>query len=235
MVELCVEDVSVSYGAVTGLSGISMTARSGEITVVLGANGAGKSSLVNAVCGLVPVAAGSITLGGERIDSLPAEARTRRGVALSPEGRRVFPDMTVQENLLVGGWTRPKERRVREALVFTYFPRLSERSSQAAGTLSGGEQQMLAIGRAMMSSPALLVLDEPSLGLAPVIVQEIAAIVVRLAADEGVTVLLSEQNAALGLHIAQHGYVLQLGNVVASGTSVELGADSAIRHAYLGG
>ncbi|WP_420113933.1 ABC transporter ATP-binding protein [Pseudactinotalea sp.] len=235
MVELNVENLTVSYGAVAGLTEVSMTARSGEITVVLGANGAGKSSLVNAVCGIAPVVAGSITLGGERLDVLPTESRTRRGVALSPEGRRVFPDMTVQENLLVGSWTSPRRRREREAMVFTYFPRLSERAHQAAGTLSGGEQQMLAIGRAMMSGPSMLVLDEPSLGLAPVIVEEIAEIIVRLASDEGVTVLLSEQNAALGLHIAQHGYVLQLGRVVASGTSDELEDDAVIQHAYLGG
>jgi branched-chain amino acid transport system ATP-binding protein len=235
MVDLRVDAVSVRYGAVEGLREVSLVARSGEITVVLGANGAGKSSLVNAVCGLVSIAGGSISLGDERIDAMPAEVRRRRGVALSPEGRRVFPDMTVAENLMVGGWTRPRLRRQQEEQVYHYFSQLRNRSQQQAGTLSGGEQQMLAIGRAMMSDPRLLVLDEPSLGLAPVIVEEIARIIGTLAAEEGVTVLLSEQNAVLGLHIAQRGCLLQLGSVVASGTSAELSADASIRHAYLGG
>jgi branched-chain amino acid transport system ATP-binding protein len=234
MPELKLEQVDVRYGAVEALREVSMKAAPGQITVVLGANGAGKSSLVNAVCGLVPISAGAITLDGRRIDGLPPERRTRLGIALSPEGRRVFPDMSVAENLMVGGWTSSRKRRELEGGVFDFFPHLRNRRHQAAGTLSGGEQQMLAIGRAMMADPQLLVLDEPSLGLAPVVIGEIARTIVRLSQETGLTVLLSEQNAVMGLDIAQQGCVLQLGRVVAQGESGVLAADEVVKLAYLG-
>jgi len=235
MALLRLEDVHVSYGAVVALEQVSLRAEPASVTVILGANGAGKSSLIGAVMGLVQHGSGEIWLDDVRLDDLPPAARVSQGIGLSPEGRRVFTDMTVAENLRVGGFNvSKKDRRQQLELVYGYFPVLAERQSQLAGTLSGGEQQMLAIGRALMTRPRLLLLDEPSLGLAPLIVEEIARIIGCLASEESLTVLLSEQNASLGLDIATSGYVLQSGRVRASGDAESLRQDDAVAEAYLG-
>ncbi len=234
MALLRLEDVHVSYGAVVALEQVSLRAEPASVTVILGANGAGKSSLIGAVMGLVH-GSGEVWLDDVRLDDMAPAARVSQGIGLSPEGRRVFTDMTVAENLRVGGFNvSKKDRRQQLELVYGYFPVLAERQSQLAGTLSGGEQQMLAIGRALMTRPRLLLLDEPSLGLAPLIVEEIARIIGRLASEESLTVLLSEQNASLGLDIATSGYVLQSGRVRASGDAESLRQDDAVAEAYLG-
>lgn len=234
MPQLRLDGVSVRYGAVTALSDVSMVVEPAQVTVILGANGAGKSSLISVVSGLVPCASGTISLDDVPIHGLPPERRVRMGIALSPEGRRVFEDMTVAENLSIGGFAHRKERKERAERVYEYFPTIADRRAQAAGTLSGGQQQMLAIGRALMAVPRLLLLDEPSLGLAPVVLEEIAHIIRRLVQEEGITVLLSEQNAALGLDIAQNAYILQMGRITRSGPSEELRNEGALREAYLG-
>jgi branched-chain amino acid transport system ATP-binding protein len=235
MALLRLEDVHVNYGAVVALEQVSLRAEPASVTVILGANGAGKSSLIGTVMGLVRHSSGEIWLDDVRLDDLAPAARVSHGIGLSPEGRRVFTDMTVAENLRVGGFNvGKKDRREQQELVYGYFPVLAERQSQLAGTLSGGEQQMLAIGRALMTKPRLLLLDEPSLGLAPLIVEEIARIIGRLASEESLTVLLSEQNASLGLDIATSGYVLQSGSVRTSGDAESLRTDDAVTEAYLG-
>ncbi|HNY67004.1 MAG TPA: ABC transporter ATP-binding protein [Deltaproteobacteria bacterium] len=234
---LSIEGLSISYGGIQALKEVSVHLDEGEIITVLGANGAGKSTLLQAISGLVPIEKGTVTLNGEALNRVPAYEIVRKGISLSPEGRRVFPTLTVEENLNLGAYTqRDKKAEVAEAKrrVRQLFPILKERSSQLAGTLSGGEQQMLAIGRALMSAPKVLLLDEPSLGLAPILVKQIFDITAEIN-GQGTTILLVEQNAQKALRIASRGYVLETGRIVASGPTSELKADRKIQEAYLGG
>jgi branched-chain amino acid transport system ATP-binding protein len=235
MTLLEVDDLSVRYGSLVAVSRVSLRVDEGSIVTVLGANGAGKSSLLGAVAGLVPSAAGRIVFDGRAIANLPAERVVRLGVALVPEGRRVFARLTVSDNLRLGAAARRDGAAVaadRER-VLELFPVLRDRLWQAAGTLSGGQQQMLAIGRALMSRPRLLLLDEPSLGLAPIVVEQIFALVGRLR-EEGVTVLLVEQNAHRALALADDAYVLASGRVEVSGRAADVRASSDVERAYLG-
>jgi branched-chain amino acid transport system ATP-binding protein len=231
-----VSNLHVSYGSIRALKGISFTVNSGEIVTLIGANGAGKSTTMNTVLGLVKAGAGSISFRGKPITNQHAYQIVRKGISLSPEGRRIFTNLTVRENLEIGGLvTRDKERRARLlADVYELFPRIRERLAQVSGTLSGGEQQMLAVARAMMQDPQLLLLDEPSLGLAPNLVQEIFEKIVYLN-SQGTTILLVEQNAFQALKFSHRGYVLQLGEIVNEGTGSELAADPKVKEAYLGG
>jgi branched-chain amino acid transport system ATP-binding protein len=230
---LDVVDLEVRYGAIAAIKGISFHVNDGEIVALLGANGAGKTTTQKAVSGMLRPSAGSITLDGERIDGIPPHELINRGVCHVPEGRHVFPRMTVQENLSMGAFRFRTPDADVLAEVLTMFPRLKERFIQQAGTLSGGEQQMLAIGRALMGKPRLLLLDEPSMGLAPLIVEQIFEIV-RGINSNGVSVLLVEQNARQALTLADRGYVLETGELVLSGSGRELLADDRIRAAYLG-
>ncbi|MBI3688943.1 MAG: ABC transporter ATP-binding protein [Actinobacteria bacterium] len=228
-----VDGIEVRYGAIAALKGVSFSVRRGEIVALLGANGAGKTTTQQTVSGLLRPASGQIRYGGQRIDGVPAHEIIRLGICHVPEGRRVFARMSVVENLQMGAF---RFRRVRpEALdrVFTLFPRLKERAKQSAGTLSGGEQQMLAIGRALMGEPRLLLLDEPSMGLAPLVVRQIFEII-REINQQGTTVLLVEQNAAQALRLAHRGYVLETGRIVMEDRAVTLLADDRVRAAYLG-
>ncbi|KWT85404.1 MULTISPECIES: ABC transporter ATP-binding protein [unclassified Variovorax] len=231
---LHVDALAVRYGETRALEGVSLALGAREIVALIGANGAGKSSLLNTLLGLVTQAAGAITLGGKRIETLPTRERIAAGLALSPEGRRVFPELSVEENLDLGDLGRDiAQRRERRENVNRWFPRLRERRQQLAGTLSGGEQQMLAIGRALMAQPRVLMLDEPTLGLAPLVVQEIAAFI-RHIRSTGVSVLLAEQNAEMALAVADRACVLQNGEVVMGGSASELAAHPDVRAAYLG-
>jgi branched-chain amino acid transport system ATP-binding protein len=229
-----IEEVSVSYGQRRALEGVSLSVREGEIVTLLGANGSGKSTTLRAVSGLVRPRQGRILFRGRDLRGVSADAVVAAGIGHVPEGRDVFPDFSVRENLLVGAHTVPR-RAVESRLTAAYavFPVLRERAAQRAGTLSGGEQQMLAIARALMTRPRLLLLDEPSLGLAPRLVSEIFRVIERINRD-GVTVLLVEQNARLALAVAARGYVLETGRVAVAGPSAELAADPRIRTAYLG-
>lgn len=234
---LVVEDLYISYGAIEALKGISLYLDEGEIACVLGANGAGKSTLLQAISGIVPIRKGTITLQTDVLNNIPAYEIVRKGVSQAPEGRKVFSTLTVEENLNLGAYTRKKKTdEVTESKerVFSLFPILKERRKQLAGTLSGGEQQMLAIGRALMSNPRLLLLDEPSLGLAPILVNQIFTII-REINEQGTSILLVEQNAHKALGIAQKGYVLENGLVATSGSSSELQSNEKIQEAYLGG
>lgn len=233
---LAVREIATFYGAIQALHGVTLDVAKGEIVTLVGANGAGKSTLLMTICGNPRAQSGSITLDGEDITHLPTHEIVRRGVAQVPEGRRIFSRMTVFENLQMGA-TLSSSAHFQSDLerVFAMFPRLAERREQRGGTLSGGEQQMLAIGRALMSRPRLLLLDEPSLGLAPLIVKQIFEAVKRIARDEGVTVFLVEQNAFHALRLADRGYVLVNGKVRLSGTGKELLADPEVRSAYLEG
>jgi branched-chain amino acid transport system ATP-binding protein len=223
-------DVTARYGQVVALHGLSLTVDDGEIVALLGANGAGKTTTLRAVSGTVR-RTGDVVLGGKRLGRATPEAVARHGVAHVPEGRGVFAELTVWENLRMGGYT---VRRPDFATVLGYFPWLQERRNQQAGTLSGGEQQMLALARAFLSRPRLLMLDEPSLGLAPIITREVFRVVTELNQKEGLAVLVVEQNAAVALSAAQRGYVLETGRVAVSGTAGELKSDDAVRTAYLG-
>lgn len=238
---LKIENLHVNYGGIQALRGISLEVPDGKIVTLIGANGAGKSTTLRTITGLVKASSGSISwiadensegveLLGKSIDSIIST-----GIAMSPEGRRVFPDMTVLENLKIGAYLRKDKAEIEKDLKWVYrlFPRLEERSWQLAGTLSGGEQQMLAVGRALMSRPKLMMLDEPSLGLAPLVVQDIFSII-REINRQGVTVLLIEQNANMALKIADYAYVLETGNITMSGTGAELLADERVKEAYLG-
>ncbi|MDE1900389.1 MAG: ABC transporter ATP-binding protein [Alphaproteobacteria bacterium] len=233
---LNLDNIVARYGAIEALRGVSLDARRGEIVTLIGANGAGKTTLMMTICGSPNAAGGRVIFDGEDITSLPTDQIVRRGIALVPEGRRIFPRLTVYENLQLGatpvgdtGFTQNLDR------VFTLFPRLKERMKQRGGTLSGGEQQMLAIGRALMSRPKLLLLDEPSLGLAPIIVRQIFDTLKQLNADDGLTIFLVEQNAHMALRLAHRGYVLVGGQVTMSGTGAELHGNPEIRAAYLEG
>jgi branched-chain amino acid transport system ATP-binding protein len=230
---LDVVDLQVKYGAITAIKGISFDVREGEIVALLGANGAGKTTTQKTISGMLRPSAGSITYDGTRIDGIPPHELINLGLCHVPEGRHVFPMMTVEENLVMGAFRFRSPDADLMAHVLDLFPRLKERFGQQAGTLSGGEQQMLAIGRALMGKPRLLLLDEPSMGLAPLIVEQIFEIVRGINA-EGVSVLLVEQNAHQALSLADRGYVLETGDLVLSGTGRELLADDRIRAAYLG-
>ncbi len=232
---LSVRDLHVSYGAIKAVRGISFDIKQGEIVTLIGANGAGKSTTLNTVAGLIRPDSGSIEFKGQSIVGVKSHKVVERGMALCPEGRRVFSQMSVSENLDMGGYTR-SDAENRETLqrVYERFPRLKERVGQMAGTLSGGEQQMLAMGRALMSKPDLLMLDEPSMGLAPILVQEIFDIIKELNAA-GTTILLVEQNANMALSIADRAYVLEIGTIKKTGTGTDLLQDDDVRKAYLGG
>ncbi|MCR5119647.1 MAG: ABC transporter ATP-binding protein [Lachnospiraceae bacterium] len=232
---LKVSDLQVYYGSIHAIKGISFNVMEGEIVTLIGANGAGKSTTLNTVGGLIKAKSGSILFDNEDSFSMSAEKKVKKGMALCPEGRRVFQQMTVLENLEMGAYTRPKGE-VQESLdkVCELFPRLKERYKQVAGTLSGGEQQMLAMGRALMSKPKLMMLDEPSMGLAPILVQQIFDIIVNMN-KQGTTILLVEQNAQMALSVADRAYVLETGNITTSGDAAELLESEEIKKAYLGG
>ena len=232
---LKVENLSVAYGGIQALQGISLEVPDGKIVTLIGANGAGKSTTLRTITGLVKAKSGSIQWNGEELLGKSIDKINAAGIAMSPEGRRVFADMTVLENLKIGAYLRKDKDGIAKDLQWVYerFPRLKEREWQLAGTLSGGEQQMLAVGRALMSRPKLLLLDEPSLGLAPLVVQDIFSIIKEIN-RQGVTVLLIEQNANMALKIADLAYVLETGNITMSGTGAELLADEKVKEAYLG-
>ena len=234
MALLQVDNLHVYYGNIHAIKDISFHVDEGEIVTLIGANGAGKSSTLNTIAGLIKPRSGSVTLEGTDILGIPAHKIVSRGMALCPEGRRIFQQLTVQENLEMGSYTRPNSE-VEESIekVYEHFPRLKERYKQIAGTLSGGEQQMLAMGRALMSKPKLMMLDEPSMGLAPILVEQIFDIILQLH-KSGTTMLLVEQNAQMALSIADRGYVLETGRIVTSGTGKELLQDDSVRKAYLG-
>jgi branched-chain amino acid transport system ATP-binding protein len=230
-----VDGARARYGAIEALKGVSLTVAEGEVVTLIGSNGAGKTTTLRAVCGLTPAVAGTITFAGEDITAVPADQIVTRGIALSPEGRRCFPRMTVRENLDLGAYRRRGAQVAQDMeRVFTLFPRLKERSGQKAGTMSGGEQQMLAIGRALMARPRLLLLDEPSLGIAPIGVARIYQTIGEIHRS-GVAILLVEQNAHRALDTASRGYVLETGRVVLDGAAAALRGDPRVREAYLGG
>jgi len=233
---LDVRGISVAYGPLTAVRNLSLSVADGAIVSLIGSNGAGKTTTMKAIIGLKPVSGGEIYLDGERIDGASAPQRVGRGIALSPEGRRVFPQMSVLDNLLVGAYSQRDKAHQKKTLdqIYGYFPRLVERRSQMAGSLSGGEQQMVAIGRALMARPRLLLLDEPSLGLAPIIVDEIARIIVEINRDIGMSIILVEQNAKLALNLCNEAFVLETGAVALSGKGRDLLASDYVRRAYLG-
>ncbi|MEU8069917.1 ABC transporter ATP-binding protein [Micromonospora sp. NPDC049151] len=230
-----IEDVSLLYGRIQALHGISLTVDEGEIVALIGANGAGKSTTMRAISGIRPVASGTIKFAGEDITKLRADLRVRRGLCQAPEGRGIFPGMSVLENLDMGAYTRRDKAGIAQDLarVLDLFPRLAERRKQAGGTLSGGEQQMLAVGRALMSRPKLLLLDEPSMGLAPMLIQQIFTIITEIN-QQGTTILLVEQNAQQALARAHRAYVLETGRIVKSGSGADLLHDPSVKEAYLG-
>lgn len=232
---LVIDNIVTHYGPVEALKGVSLEVRQGEIVTLIGANGAGKSTTLRTISGLVRPTAGSIKFEGRELTTMPPERIVAMGIAHVPEGRRVFPMMTVTENLELGAFTRKDAQGIKQDMdrVFALFPRLAERRSQLAGTMSGGEQQMLAIGRALIARPKLLLLDEPSMGLAPLIVEDIFRIIQNVN-EEGTTVLLVEQNANLALSVADKGYVLETGRIVLSDTAANLLENEAVREAYLG-
>ena len=232
---LNVEDINVYYGSIHAVKGVSFQVNQGEIVTLIGANGAGKSTTLNTISGLLHSKTGSITFMGEALNKYPCHKIVSKGLAMVPEGRRIFLQMTVEENLEMGAFTQPNAGVDADLeRVFDQFPRLKERRRQIAGTLSGGEQQMLAMGRALMSHPTLLMLDEPSMGLAPILVEQIFDIIKDLH-KAGTTILLVEQNAQAALSVADRGYVLETGRIVTSGTGHELLESPTIKKAYLGG
>ncbi|AAS12881.1 MULTISPECIES: ABC transporter ATP-binding protein [Treponema] len=230
-----VKDLHVSYGEIKAIRGINFNINQGEIVTIIGSNGAGKSTTLNSLAGLIKPASGTVLFNGEDVTKLESYELVKKGISLSPEGRQIFPRMSVIENLELGGYFRTRaELEKGKNNVFELFPILKERSWQAGGTLSGGEQQMLAIGRALMASPKILILDEPSLGLAPIIVKEIFKMIRRIR-DEGITVLLVEQNAKMALSISDRGYVLETGKIRLEGKSKELLNNEEVHKLYLGG
>jgi branched-chain amino acid transport system ATP-binding protein len=237
---LSVENLTVAYGAVQALKGISLEIQEGNVVAVLGANGAGKTTLLKAISGLVPIKSGIIKLKGEDLSKFPAFRLAEMGIMHIPEGRRVFSTLSVEENLNLGSWSNRKKISSQELQknmewVYSLFPILKERKKQLAGTLSGGEQQMLSIGRGLVSQPKILLLDEPSLGLAPVIVLEIFRVIKQIHEEEGVTILLVEQNARKALGIADYGYILETGNIVLHDAAAALNQNEHVKAAYLGG
>ncbi|GAB6153422.1 ABC transporter ATP-binding protein [Desulfosporosinus burensis] len=233
---LVLEDVNVFYGAIHALKGISFQVNQGEIVTLIGSNGAGKSTSLKTISGLLRSKTGKLTFNGENLASIPPQSIVAKGISQVPEGRRVFANMTVIENLELGAYLRKDNAGIKQDIerVYGLFPRLGERKSQISGTLSGGEQQMLAMGRALMSKPQLLLLDEPSMGLAPILVKQIFSIIKEINAS-GTTILLVEQNAHMALSIANRAYVLETGKIVLSGDSKQLAASEEVRKAYLGG
>lgn len=233
---LTIDNINVYYGAIHALKGISVNVKEGEIVTLIGANGAGKSTTLRTISGLLKPKEGSINFEGKNIAGMAAPGIVKLGISQVPEGRRIFANMTVLENIELGAYIRSDKKEIAEdmKMVFERFPRLNERKSQLAGTLSGGEQQMLAMGRALMSRPRLLLLDEPSMGLAPLLVKEIFSIIQEIN-KTGTTVLLVEQNAHMALSIAHHAYVLETGRITLSGPAAELAASEEVRKAYLGG
>ncbi len=231
-----VTDLCVNYGGIKALKGISFSVEEGQICTLIGANGAGKSTALRAISGLVPVKSGSIRFKDQEIAGLDTQRVVERGVVLVPEGRRVFDNLTVLENLKIGAYLRKDSAGIARDIEYVYslFPRLKERHWQSAGTLSGGEQQMLAVGRAMMAKPKLLMMDEPSLGLAPLIVKGIFEIITRLSRESGTTILLIEQNAAAALKAADYGYVIETGEIKIEGAGEQILNDPRIQEAYLG-
>jgi ABC-type branched-chain amino acid transport systems, ATPase component len=231
-----VENLHVSYGAIRALHGVSLKVEAGSIVTLIGANGAGKSTTLRALSGLVKPASGTIRYDGKEISKLPANKIVSEGLCHVPEGRMIFPNLTVAENLRMGAYLQRDKKWIASQTdyVFSLFPRLKERASQAAGTLSGGEQQMLAIGRALLSRPKFLMLDEPSLGIAPLLVKTIFERIVEINREQGLTILLVEQNANLALDVSSYGYVLETGKVLVEGPSAELKANPQVQEAYLG-
>jgi len=232
---LQLRDVKIAYGAIEAVKGISLELAKGELVSLIGANGAGKTTTLNAIAGTLGVSAGELLYDGKRIEKLPAHKRLRQGLALVPEGRGIFTRLTVEENLRMGAYCRRDNEAIEADMerVFSMLPRVKERLQQVAGTLSGGEQQMVAIGRALLSRPRLLLLDEPSMGLAPLVVEKIFE-VIRSVAAEGVTILLVEQNANLALEFSQRAYVMESGTITLTGSGADLLADPKVREAYLG-
>lgn len=232
---LKVENINISYGAIHAIHDLSLEVNNGEIVTLIGANGAGKTSTLRAISGLNPIKSGEITYNGKIIGNIGAHKIVSYGLSQVPEGRRVFGDQTIEENLLLGAYLRKSKSEIKVSMeeVFTLFPRVKERRKQLAGTMSGGEQQMLAIGRALMAKPRLLLLDEPSMGLAPIVVEEIFEIIKNIR-KAGTTILLVEQNANAALQIADRGYVLETGSVVLEGLAQDLLHDDSVRKAYLG-
>jgi len=232
---LTVKDLVVSYGGIEALKGISFSVERGQIVTLIGANGAGKSTTLRAIMGVVSAKSGSIMYDDQEIKGKDTQKIVERGIALVPEGRRVFPNLTVLENLKIGAYLRKDNAKIQSDIDYVYslFPRLKERSWQMAGTLSGGEQQMLAVGRALMTQPELMMMDEPSLGLAPLVVKDIFSIIRRLSA-EGITILLIEQNANAALHAAHYGYVMETGRITLEGSGAELLQSKSVQEAYLG-
>jgi len=234
MLEL--KGISASYGRVRALENVSLAVPAGQIVCLLGANGAGKTTTLNCISGVVRTTAGRIVFEGDDITGWPIDRIVARGIVQVPEGREIFPEMSVSDNLQLGAWLRRRQGVTKASFekVYGYFPRLAERAQQAAGTLSGGEQQMLMIGRALMAGPKLLLLDEPSLGLSPILVQQLFAIVARVHAD-GVPILLVEQNARVALEASDHGFILENGEIRLDGPAAELAGNPDVRAAYLGG
>ena len=232
---LKIENLFVNYGGINALRGISLEVQDGEIVTLIGANGAGKSTTLRTITGLVKAASGSVIWNGEELIGKSIDTIFKSGIAMVPEGRRVFSDLTVLENLQIGAYLRKDREEIDKDIewVYSLFPRLKERYWQYAGTLSGGEQQMLAVGRALMSRPKLMMMDEPSLGLAPLVVQDIFSIIKEIN-KQGVTILLIEQNANMALRIADRGYVLETGQISMTGTGLELLNDESVKAAYLG-
>jgi len=229
--------LTVNYDRVRAIADVNLAFDEGQVASLIGANGAGKSTTLRAITGLVPLAAGEVWFDGARIDQLPAPRRVEIGVAMVPEGRRVFPQMSVRDNLLMGAYARKDRGAIASDLerILVRFPRLKERLRQGAGTLSGGEQEMLVIGRALMSKPRLLLLDEPSLGLAPLVVRDIARLIIEVNRDEGMSIVLVEQNSRMALRVSQYGYVLETGRVALEGPSDNLLNDPKVKELYLGG
>ncbi len=236
MALLEVKDLQVYYGVIQALKGISFEVNEGEIVTLIGANGAGKTTTMQSIIGLIPIKSGSVIFDGNDITKTPCHKIVHLGMAQVPEGRRIFQELTVYENLLMGGFSSNDKAQIKRDIedIYTRFPRLAERKNQIAGTLSGGEQQMLAMGRAMMSHPKLLLLDEPSMGLSPLLVDQVFEIIKDFRKD-GTTVLLVEQNAGKSLAISDRAYVLELGSIALSGTGAELAASDEVKKAYLGG
>ena len=231
-----IKDLNVFYGAIHALKGISLTVGDGELVSLIGANGAGKTTTLHTISGLLTAASGSVTLDGTDLQKVPANTIINLGLAHVPEGRHVFARMTVEENLRMGAYTIRDQKKIAENMekVFAHFPRMKERRRQLAGTLSGGEQQMLATGRALMTDPKIVLMDEPSMGLSPILVKEIFAIIQELH-ESGITILLVEQNARKALQIADRAYVLETGSITLTGTGAELAKSDEVRKAYLGG
>ena len=231
---LKVDNLKIHYGGIEAVKGISFEVPDHSIVTLIGANGAGKSSTLRTIAGLVKASEGTINLDGEDITNMPSAKRVGKGIVLCPEGRRVFPDMTVLENIKIGAYLRNDDLTADIENVYNLFPRLKERNWQLAGTLSGGEQQMLAVARALMSNPEIMMLDEPSLGRAPIVVQEIFSIIKKINKERGTTILLIEQNANMALKVADKAYVMETGRITLSGTGAELLANDDIKAAYLG-